>query len=445
MSKLLKDSLLVASTKVISLALGLISSIFFIRLLGAEGKGDLALIEVAAGVFFLLTTLNANISIIHFVAKENTDVKKLLGLTFFLILISICITAVIFSILFFTNNLSRLLPESNLKVYGSITLILLLVNEFKELLSAFLRGSKSFVDLYKSSLLYAVFRLCLFAGLYCLYYFYEARFSTSFLIGMHLLTILVMTFSILRFFRIKFPIKPDFGFSYTDIKPFILFSFIGYIAGLLNFLSLSIDVWIVESYLGIKQLGHYALALGLCAMVSQIPTSLRTVMLPYLSSSESKTDQYYKIKFFSRVTFSFSLAIAIVLTFTSHIVVPFLYGNDFAPAASPLRILVFAMVVFAFKAIFVTLNISNDTQQYNLISHCIGIVALVILGFTLIPKFGIEGASFAVLISYIISTAYIFIVALTKNKLPWANYFFITKKEIVPVFKIFKNFVSRNG
>ena len=63
MSKLFKDSFLVVSSKIISLALGLISSIFFIRLIGAAGKGSLSVLEASAAFFVLITSLNLNLSI----------------------------------------------------------------------------------------------------------------------------------------------------------------------------------------------------------------------------------------------------------------------------------------------------------------------------------------------------------------------------------------------
>lgn len=431
MNTLIKDSFLVVVTKIASLVLGLISSIFFIRLLGPDGKGDLTIIEVGVGLFFLATTFNVNISIVHFVAQKKMPIDKLLGLIISLFLASLAITfVVIFSLQLF-GLAHFVIPEAHPTLYLLLAMLLLGINEIKEFLSAFLRGAKSFEDLYKSTLIYAVFRLLLFIGLYLLYTYQGIHFSTPALIGFHLLTLLVITVSIYRFFAKKYTVRPNFRYTYAEVKPFVLFSLFGLLTALLNFLSLKMDIWLVEWFEGTTQLGFYAVALGLGEMVSQIPASLRTVLLPYLSASKDKKEQVKTLSFFSKITCSATLVIAVTLYFMASFLLPLMYGETFIPAITPFKILLFAMVVFGFKAIFVMYNVAAERQQFNIYANIIGIITLVPLCFLFIPDYGIVGAAYAVLLSYFLSALYIFINALATKELPLVNYFVITPGDVV--------------
>lgn len=433
MSTLIKDSILVASTKIISLVLGLVSSIFFVRLLGEDGKGDLTIIEVGVGLFFLATTFNANISIVHFVARKKMDLGKLLGFIISLLLVSVSLSLVIILILQFFGVAGFVLPDSNPTMYLPLVIILLIINEVKEFLSAFLRGIKSFEDLYRSTMVYAIFRVILFSSLYMAFIYGDITFSPQTLIGFHLLTILVITLSIYRFYRKNFLIKPDFSFTYAEVKPFVLFSIVGLLTAILNFLSLKMDIWFVESFEGTSQLGFYAVALGLGEMVSQVPASLRTVLLPYLSGASSKKEQVNTLAFFSRLTCTSTLIISVVLFFTASYLLPMMYGSRFLPSVAPFKIILFAMVIFGFKAIFVIYNVATDRQRFNVWSNLVGILSLIPLCMFLIPSHGIVGAAYAVLLSYAFSALFIFGNVILTKKLPMQNYFFVSVGDVKSV------------
>lgn len=445
MSKLIKDSFLVVLTKVVSLLLGLVSSIFFIRLLGPDGKGDLTILEVGVGLFFLATTFNVNISIVHFVAQKKMDLGKLLGFILSLLFFSVGVSLVVILILNLLGAASFILPASNPKIYLVLALLLLTINEIKEFLSAFLRGAKSFEDLYKSTMIYAVFRLLLFASLYVAFMYADISFSAPVLIGFHILTIFVITASIYRFYRKNFHLKPNFNFTFAEVKPFVLFSLVGLLTAILNFLGLKMDIWFVESFEGTAQLGFYAVALGLGQMVSQIPASLRTVLLPYLSAAGSKEEQVKILAFFSKITCTVTIGISILLFFTASYLLPWMYGNQFFPSVAPFKIILFAMVIFGFKAIFVMYNVSSERQRFNVWSNVVGIVSLIPLCFLLIPARGIEGAAYAVLISYGLSTLYIFGNIILTKELPWQNYFLITPGDLQKIKQYAKDrLVKRN-
>ncbi|RMB63838.1 hypothetical protein EAX61_00145 [Dokdonia sinensis] len=443
MSRLLKDSFLVVGTKIIALLLGFVSSIFFIRLLGPDGKGVLTLIEIAVGFFMILTTFNINLSLIHFIAKEKLPTEKLLGVAFIVIGISLLSSLTVLTVLYFLGYLDLLLPLENLKTNVILLAILLVINEIKEVLSAFLRGSKSFEDLYKSTLYYSFLRLFLFGGLFFWSHYYDNYISEFVLFCLHIVTIIFITLSILRFFKTKYSWRIDFKITWLELRPLLLFSGIGFLTAILNFLSLRIDIWLVDNFLSIEQVGFYAIALGLSEMVAQIPGALRTVLLPYLSSAKNREERMEILLFFSRITVSVTLMISIALFFMADWLVPFIYGEAFVSVVTPFKIILFSMVIFSFKGIFIMYNIARDLQRVSFWSNIVAILILIPFGLFLIPNYGIEGAALAVLISFTVSTLFIFVSVMMIDKLPLRNYFVITKKEWRPAVNFIMSMLSR--
>ncbi len=98
-----------------------------------------------------------------------------------------------------------------------------------------------------------------------------------------------------------------------------------------------------------------------------------------------------------------AIAIALPMTFLSDWAIHLLYGEQYSQAGSVLMIHIWA-------GVFVFLSVANDKWFYIenkaellTIKVIIGAVSNVILNFILIPKYGINGAAVATIISYSIS------------------------------------------
>ncbi len=94
---------------------------------------------------------------------------------------------------------------------------------------------------------------------------------------------------------------------------------------------------------------------------------------------------------------------AILMTFSSYIVVKLLFGVAYAEASTVLAIHIWAGVFVALGVASGGWLTAENLQKYSFYRTVIGGLANVILNFLLIPKYGINGAAVATVISYGIS------------------------------------------
>ena len=144
LKEIFKNSLYATVAKIISLVLGFISSIFFIRLLGAEGKGNLSVLEVSCALFVLVTSLNLNVSIIHFATKDRIKLNKLLGLSIIIFAFSLLLSIILIFGLTYLKLTDFILPKEDILTYAFLLLIMIILLELKEIFSSFLKGRKFF-------------------------------------------------------------------------------------------------------------------------------------------------------------------------------------------------------------------------------------------------------------------------------------------------------------
>ena len=111
-----------------------------------------------------------------------------------------------------------------------------------------------------------------------------------------------------------------------------------------------------------------------------------------------------------------AVAIALPTTFLAPWIIKILYGNAYSPAASVLSIYIWA-------GVFVFLGVASSqylmAENYTRISFYrtfIGAIVNVILNIILIPKYTINGAAIATVVSYFVATFFIGLIPKTKKQ-----------------------------
>ncbi len=439
LNEIFKNSLFTTISKIISLTLGFASSIFFIRLLGAEGKGHLSILEASSALIVLVSSLNLNVSIIQFVSKAKINKDKILGLSIIIFIFSIILSIIILTVLYLLESTMVILPNSNIIVYAGLLLLMIIVIELKEIFSSFLKGLKFFKDLYYSTLIYSIFRLFLFLILYVVHMNYNINFSVIQLIFAHILCLIVLMLSTFVFFIREVKIVPSFKISFLELKPFLRYSSVGLVVILISFLGRKSDIWIISYLLDTRELGYYAVAVTLGDLVLQIPMTLKNVLFPYLSSSKSSFERKKLLAMFSRFNATIILMIISFLIISSHILIPFMYGKEFVNSIVPFQIFIIGIGFIGFKEFFQIYNMSIEKQNVNIWSNMLGLFLLVSLNFILIPLYGIKGASLAAMLSFAVSTIFIYYRMTYLKILPHQNYFFITLSDFKKIMIFLKS------
>jgi len=178
------------------------------------------------------------------------------------------------------------------------------------------------------------------------------------------------------------------------ISNFIIFFYIG------------IDELFIKYYLGDAANGLFGTVQFLViALTWNIGFAFIFALYPALAEA-FKTDEvlYYKrIKLITIAVIYFGIAIGLLYTFFGGDILDYFYDTTFSNAKLALKIFSWAPL-FVFIGVIYEKHLVNTNQlQKDIYRFILGSVVNIILCYLLIPKYGINGAAIAVLISHITS------------------------------------------
>ncbi len=168
---------------------------------------------------------------------------------------------------------------------------------------------------------------------------------------------------------------------------------------------LRIDQVMIKHMLNDEAVGQYAAAVKLSEAWYFIPVVICGSLFPAIlnAKTQSKELYYARLQKLYVLMVWISLPIALVMTFMAGNIVLLLYGTQFSKAGPVLAIHIWA-------GVFVFLGVASSqyliAENYTRISFFrtfIGAIVNVIFNIILIPKYGINGAAVATVISYFVA------------------------------------------
>lgn len=170
--------------------------------------------------------------------------------------------------------------------------------------------------------------------------------------------------------------------------------------------SARLDTFLNASLLSSKEVGIYGAASQLVQVVPQLVTALGVVAAPKFSNFQNKVEMVKYLKKFQLLVLAL-FVIGILSIPISVYLLPFIYGSAYQDAIIPFIFLFLAMLVFLFSVPVHNAIIfyygRPDVFIWVSLGHLIIIAAL---GYFMIFKFGIIGASITVLVGTIFNFFY---------------------------------------
>jgi O-antigen/teichoic acid export membrane protein len=237
----------------------------------------------------------------------------------------------------------------------------------------------------------------------------------------------------------------------TLIKKLLIFGFKTHTGNILKDLTYRGDMLIISYFLAPEQVGYYAIAVSIAEVIWRIPDAIGSVLLPYISMINKKDAQLFTPQLCRRLLLPM-IVVCIFVAIAGKSLVTFIFGREYQPSIQALILLIPGVVALTLWKILATDTIAQGHPvQYSLTSG-IALLAMIIMDLWLIPVFGINGASVASSISYIIATAFIVFIyiKLTKNKIwsvliPLKADFIFYKSAMLLITKDFKSYLSFIG
>lgn len=177
------------------------------------------------------------------------------------------------------------------------------------------------------------------------------------------------------------------------------------ISGLVVTFYMRIDQVMIKEMLGDREVGLYSAAVRLSEVSYFIPLLICQSILPGIVNAKKISEELYYSrlqKLFSIMAGS-SVAIAILTTFLSGWLVTIIYGDAYSEAVSVLTVHIWASVFVFLGVASNTWFLSENLQRYLFTNTTVGAILNILLNLILIPRYGINGAAIATVISYAVA------------------------------------------
>lgn len=184
-------------------------------------------------------------------------------------------------------------------------------------------------------------------------------------------------------------------------------------------LFVKIDLLLLDMLGAASQLGEYVVAARISELWYAIPVILATAILPDLINKR-KTDiaAYWRsVEKCIRLSFWASFTISLLVMLLANLIIPLLYGQQYAAASVILMIHVWASVPVFLCSMFTQYLIIEGSYKINLYGNIMGLIINVGLNIVLIRPYGGVGAAVATVIAY--SAVYLALVAFDKSGKGW--------------------------
>ncbi len=173
------------------------------------------------------------------------------------------------------------------------------------------------------------------------------------------------------------------------------------LSGLSIMLYMKIDQIMLGQMIGDEAVGIYSAATRISEVWYFIPMAVVASVFPAILEAKNRSETQYlaRLQKLYDLMVIMSLAVAIPMTFLSDSIIGLLFGTAYAEAGIVLAIHIWASVFVFLGVASSRWFLAENRQWLNLQRTVLGALANIALNIVLIPKYGVTGAAFALVIS----------------------------------------------
>lgn len=388
---------------ILTMVIGLSVGVYVARYLGPSNYGLLNYAGSFVVLFSAIAALGLDGIVVRELIKDEKKRDELLGTTFFLkIISSILVLIIIVIAVRFTNNDSFTNLLIFIVAFGTIFQSFAVIRFYFQ--SRVLSKYTVFAQIF-TAILCSVIRLLLVHLNMGLMYFAMVTLLQNIVLASGLIVLYIKQKLNLFNWRPKLDLAKKL---LSDSWPLML-------SGISITIYMRIDQVMIKNMLDAKAVGNYAVAVRLSEVWYFIPMAITNSLIPAIINAKKISEKlYYERlqKLYDLMTW-LSIGISLPIMLLSTKIIELLFGIQYQEAAGVLKIYVWAGVfVFLGVASSQYLLVENYTQ-ISFLRTFIGTIINVILNIILIPRYGINGAAIATVISYFISVFSIVLVPKT--------------------------------
>ncbi|MFA5059052.1 MAG: flippase [Candidatus Omnitrophota bacterium] len=176
------------------------------------------------------------------------------------------------------------------------------------------------------------------------------------------------------------------------------------ISGLAISIFMRIDQIMIKQMLSVTSVGYYSAAVRISEAFYFVPIALTSSLFPAIVNAKLMNKELYqnRLKALFSLLFWLALGISTLVTIIAWPVINIFYGPAYLPAAQVLAIHIWALVFVFWSVARTKWAINESLQVYTMTYTIIASATNIVLNIILIPRFDINGAAIAAVISQLV-------------------------------------------
>ncbi|WP_257639659.1 flippase [Campylobacter concisus] len=379
--------------KILRMFVGLFVGIWVARYLGPERFGLFSYAQSFVGLFTAIATLGLDSIVVRELVKNESKSNELIGTAFYLKLMGAILTLLVLAIAtYFTSNdrYTNLLVfiMASATIFQSFNVIDMYFQS--KVLSKYIVFS-NIISLFASSIV-KIILILIDAPL--------VAFAWAILFDSIVLALGFIYF----FLKYSTLMVRKIYFSKLIAVDLLKNSYPIILSSAVIAIYLKIDQVMIKSMLGEIAVGQYTAATKLSESFYFIPLVISYSFFPAIVNSKNCNEIYYaRLQMLYNLVVWIAIAIALPVTILSDNIIDILYGDQYYQAGSILMIHIWTNILISIGVISGDWFVAENLQIFAFWRSFCGASINIILNFLLIPKYGIQGAAVATLISYFIA------------------------------------------
>jgi O-antigen/teichoic acid export membrane protein len=377
------------STRILLIAVGVLTSVLVSRALGSEGRGLYAVAGVVASIGVQFGCLGLHASNTYAAARDRTLLPSLAGNSLFVGLllggVGACLAWVLFQLLPSLAPVHGILLAFAL---GAVPLGLTYLLIQNLLLGMHEVRVFNLLELGSKVGIVALLVLALLLR----------RVSAEWLFGATVLGIGVTCVVALILLRRRLVLPP------RVVLPLLLeqgrYGLRAYLAALASFLVIRTDLLMVQYLRGSSAAGFYSIAVALADMVYMFPVVVGTILFPKLAAMPDTAGKRRLTGKVARAVGGIMIVVAGVSAVLARPAIRLLFGSEFLPAVPAFLWLLPGIVALSVHTILMNYCAAIGMPWVTVYAPFMALVVNIGLNAILIPRLGIVGASLASLVAY---------------------------------------------
>jgi O-antigen/teichoic acid export membrane protein len=420
---------------------GFTNAVLSARILGAEGKGQLAIYLLAVELGAVVTMVGMAQAFQYYASRDRFRSQKTLNTAAVIAALGAAGFLLAVQVVFLLGQGDRILPAPfNTPIFRGVIAIHLFYQIFGTLLAALLNSYKLFEQTSKVALASIVFLSLIYLAFFLIHregsqevlvnYFYFSLLAAAILnVGLGLW--------VYRKYIPAAGASASWGLlAGPQLRRLAAFGLFPWVSVFMMRAVAKLDYWFVEGFLGLHTLGLYSAASNIGETLYLVPNTVGVVVLSFIADPETRVDSTHRTATMARLFFVVMIVGAVALSMVSSDLFAFAFGDEFRASGPILNMLLWGIVPFGLATILIGYLTGAKQLKVILASASMGLALTILFDLLLIPELGVQGAAISRVIAFNVMTWYLVMHFKRTSGLPYRRFLLPSRADIAVIRKL---------